>query len=44
MAKYALLVLLLLVGGGIAFLALSTVPAPTKAVEKPIPAAKFLAQ
>lgn len=44
MAKYALLVLLLLVGGGIAFLGLTRVPAPTKSVEKTIPSAKFFAQ
>ena len=44
MAKYALLFLVVLVAGGIAFLGLSRVPAPTKAVEKSIPAAKFFAQ
>ena len=44
MAKYALLVLVLLMAGGIAFLGLSRVPAPTRHVEKPIPATKFFAQ
>jgi hypothetical protein len=44
MAKYALLFLVLLVTGGIAFLGLSHVPAPTKAVEKSIPNTKFFAQ
>ena len=44
MAKYALLILFVLVAGGIAFLGLSRVPAPTQTVEKNIPTAKFFAQ
>lgn len=41
MAKVILLILFLAVGGGIAYLALSDVPAPTQAVEKSIPSEKF---
>ncbi len=41
MAKVALLALLLLVSGGIAYLALSEVPAPTKQTEKSIPVERF---
>lgn len=42
MAKIILLFLFLAVGGGIAYLALSDVPAPTRPVEKAIPAGKLI--
>jgi hypothetical protein len=41
MAKIILFVAFLLVAGGIAFLALSDVPAPTKSVEKPLATERF---
>lgn len=41
MAKVILFVAFLLVAGGIAFLALSDVPAPVKTVEKPIDTKRF---
>ncbi len=42
MAKIILFVAFLLVAGGIAYLAFSDVPAPTKTVEKPISTERFL--
>jgi hypothetical protein len=44
MAKYLLLILFLAVAGGVVYLALSTVPAPTKPVTKPIPAERYAQQ
>jgi peptidoglycan/LPS O-acetylase OafA/YrhL len=41
MAKIIFLVLFLLVAGSLSYLALSELPAPTKPVEKPIPAERF---
>jgi hypothetical protein len=42
MAKIFLFVAFVLVAGGIAYLALSDVPAPVKTVEKPISTERFL--
>jgi hypothetical protein len=44
MAKYIMLFLLLLMVGGVAFLGLTRVPAPTQSVEKTIPNSTFFAQ
>jgi len=44
MAKFILFTFVVLIAGGIAFLAFSHVPAPTKAVEKPIPSERFFKQ
>lgn len=41
MAKFALLGSLLMIAGGVAYLAISRVPAPTQAVEKPISLERF---
>lgn len=41
MAKVILLILFLAVAGGVGYLALSDVEAPTQAVEKPIATEKF---
>lgn len=41
MAKVILFVAFLCVAGGIAFLAFSDVPAPTKTIEKSIPTEQF---
>jgi hypothetical protein len=42
MAKFLFLALTLSVAGGIAFLAFTRVPAPTKIVEKPVPTERFV--
>lgn len=44
MAKIALFSLLMLTAAGIAYLALSNVPAPTQPVSKPIPTERFFNQ
>lgn len=41
MAKIALLTVVIAVMAGIVFLAVSPAPAPTRAVEKPIPTEQF---
>jgi hypothetical protein len=44
MAKVLLFSFVVLIAGGLAFLAFSTVPAPTHPVEKPISVERFLKQ